>query len=203
MLPTSSRPGRESYGRNDVRAKKNTPRCCACVKSPRTKNEPHRVTRCKSRSPDLGNRIPMISRRKNSPALPTSAPSTRPPSRPVPPSSGHTTRRRKSSATPSKARTHIFVHDGLSSGVDDCPFARQHRTKRCSGGTGQARRQTGERRRAEISRVVLLWRRLSAFSFWRTKRRLSGDFLPKHGGRDAWKASPFVASMAICWARGT
>lgn len=137
MLPTSSRPGRESYGRNDVRAKKNTPRCCACVKSPRTKNEPHRVTRCKSRSPDLGNRIPMISRRKNSPALPTSAPSTRPPSRPVPPSSGHTTRRRKSSATPSKARTHIFVHDGLSSGATTARSPGSREPKDVAAGRGR------------------------------------------------------------------
>lgn len=169
---------------------KRTPRCCAsvcvcvCVKSPRTKNEPHRVTRCKSRSPDLGNRIPITSRRKKLSGPPRKRPQHQAAiaSDPAIERPHHPTTQVQRD-TPSKARTHIFVHDGLSLGGRMLPwFARQRRTKRCSGGTGQAGRQTEERRRAEISRVVLLWRRLSAFSFWRTKRRLSGDFLPKHDG---------------------
>lgn len=73
--------------------------------------------------------------------------------------------------------------------------------ERCSGGAGQAS-QTRERGRAEISRVVLLWRRLSAFSL-REKEDCPGTFSrSEYLSETLRRVSPFEASMAICWARG-
>lgn len=101
----------------------------------------------------------------------------------------------------SARRTHIFVHvthrtkhagdrDPMSAGPE-----------RCSGGAGQAS-QTRERGRAEISRVVLLWRRLSAFSL-REKEDCPGTFSRSEFVFETLRrVSPFGASMAICWARG-
>lgn len=101
----------------------------------------------------------------------------------------------------SARRTHIFVHvthRAKHAGNWDLVGARP---ERCSGGAGQAS-QTRERRRAEISRAVLLWRRLSAFSL-REKEDCPGTFSrSKFCFETPRRVSPFEASMAICRARG-
>lgn len=74
----------------------------------------------------------------------------------------------------SARRTHIFVHVTHRARHPSDRDTTDAEPERCSGEAGQAS-QTRERGRAEISRVVLLWRRLSAFSL-REKEDCPGTF---------------------------